>query len=232
MSTVGWLLILGAGILVSAVFRGRVENLGEDVSDAFLAFVQGDSDALGEVLARKGGSNEADQAELNVYKNIVSVGVGIGNTGDAVAGGIGQGLDELEKRLGKSLALAAVTLGDKAKGYRWTATGPDYYDCSGLMWRACQAVGAYRGTRFTTASFAAMTHGKFTKVDTPSVNDVVLWPGHHMGVCTGNDQFYSARSRKTGIGYSKISTFRKGSAPVYYRVGTAQSNFGTGPVKK
>jgi hypothetical protein len=199
VSTIGYLLILVAVFVISAALNGRVTHLQEDVSDAFLAIVRGDTDQLGEVLTRKGDDISADVADQVPYQN---AGASVGDLGSYVGNKL-------------SIAAAALKRGSAAKGYRWTATGPDYYDCSGLMWRACQDVGAYDGPRFTTSTIGALS--AFKKVSDPTVNDLVVWPTHHMGVVTGNGQFYSARSVKSGIGYAKIDGFRKGSTPVYYR---------------
>lgn len=201
MSTLGWALILVAVFIIRASAKGRALQLKDDIPDAFLALVTGDTDALGEVLSRTGDGLTAEQADL---------------TGAAVAQGLDVAADIANKF---SISAAAIKRGKAAKGYRWTATGPDYYDCSGLMWRACQDTGAYKGPRFTTSTIGALK--TFVKVSDPQVNDLVVWPTHHMGVVTGPDQFYSARSVRSGIGYSPIHNFRK-STPIYYRPSTVK----------
>lgn len=189
-------------------------NIGEDVSDAFLAIIQGDTAKLSDVLGRTGDDAAPDTFDA-------------GTAGEAVAGGvIGAAAAAVAASGTKSIATAAEVLGNKAKGYRWAATGPDYYDCSGLMYRACQKVG-YKGGRFTT--FTIGTNKAFKKVGSPAanshdseargaagINDLVVWPTHHMGVITGPNRFYSARNPKSGISEASISTFRS-EAPVYYR---------------
>lgn len=205
MSTLGWLFILFGFLTARQVLRGRVMQIPEDLGDAFIAFASADTDALGEVLARTGDSATATQA--------------------ASTGTVGAPNDNPLTTVG-NISVAAVNLGKKAKGYRWTATGPDYYDCSGLMWRAVQAVG-YKGSRFSTATIRSRK--EFKVITNPTVNDLVLWPAGsggatgHMGVITGNDLFYSARSRSSGIGESKISTFRK-TKPIYLRYVGPQTN--------
>lgn len=223
MTTLGWLLIL-IGILVARqVSKGRVMQLGEDLSDALLALASGDTDSLGEILTRTGPSAKPTAADLAIFNLTAGVTGGITTAGGTIAGGIGDATQQLQKGIESSLALAAVTLGSRAKGYRWAATGPDYYDCSGLIWRAAQGVG-YKGFRFTTATISAAPG--FKRISPPAtqgpgvisatVNDVVVWPMHHMGVITGPGKFYSARNPKDGIGESSIAGFRK-EAPVYYR---------------
>lgn len=208
MNTIAWAFILVSLLIVRQVFRGRIMNIGEDLADAFTAITTGDTDALGAVLTRTGDSNTPSQAAATTS-----------TSGDVPA--VASGLVAATERRGKA-----------AKGYRWAATGPDYYDCSGLMWRACQDEG-YSGGRFSTADVPGLS--AFTRLDNPAANthdaqargaagpgDIVLWPAGsggvtgHMGVITGTDTFYSARSVRSGIGESKISTFRK-TTPRYYR---------------
>lgn len=201
MSTIAWLLILLGILIARSVSKGRVANIGQDLSDAFLAIVSGNSDDLSEVLSRTGDSVTADQADLGVG-NLTQVRVG------DVTGG---------KILAAAHALAA-----KAKGYRFGAAGPDYYDCSGLVYKAVQTVG-YTGPRFFTATVQAMSgfHKLDISHDPPKVDDIVLWTGHHMGIVSGNDTFFSARSVKSGIKDATISTFgpsnKWSGAPVYLR---------------
>lgn len=216
MSTIGWLFIFCGALLIRQVARGRVMNLTEDLGDAFIAFVSGDTQALGVVLSRTGDSTTPSPEGVSaatVESGDVSPTAGIAN--------------------------AAVTRGKKAKGYRWANTGPDYYDCSGLMWRACQDIG-YKGSRFSTSDMRSRSI--FKVVAGPGTtggagfNDLVLWPAGsggvtgHTGVITGTDQFYSARSVRSGIGYAKISTFRK-TTPIYLRYVGATTGAASNPFK-
>lgn len=219
MNTIAWLLILGGIVVARQVSRGRVMNLSEDLGDAFIAIASGDTDALGGVLSRSGDSATPSQAE------------------QPVSGAIADTIDKATQvAAGVNLANVSQQLGSKAKGYRWTATGPDYYDCSGLMWRAARGIG-YTGPRFTTATIRALS--SFKKISAPGtqgpgltaaqVGDIVLWPAGsggvtgHMGVITGANKFYSARSVRSGIGESSISGFRK-PTPIYLTyIGTRKS---------
>ncbi len=237
MNTLGWVFILAALLLLRAVTKGRVMEIGEDLSDGFLAFARGDSEALKEVLGRSGDSSEPTYAGLDEsVGSLVSVGGGIADVQAHVGQAVGKSMAELADEF-NDLAFAAIVLGEKAKGYRWEGTGPTYYDCSGLIWRACRALG-YTGSRFTTASIRSNKKA-FRIISAPGmqgpgvnaaqINDIVLWPAGsggvtgHMGVITGPDQFYSARSVRSGIGNAKISTFRR-TKPIYLRyIGPKQS---------
>jgi cell wall-associated NlpC family hydrolase len=229
MSTLAWLLLLTGMVILRQVYKGRTQYLGEDLSDAFLAITRGDTKELAAVFAREGDADEPMFASLgDALGNATIAGAqASGITASEISKAIGGQIEGLEAKANKSLTIAAVLLGEKAKGYRWAATGPDYYDCSGLMYRAAQKIG-YKGGRFTTYTIG--TNKAFREVQAPNVqgpgtngslgagiDDIVCWPTHHMGVVTGPDQFYSARNPRSGIGVAKISTFRNGSKPKYYR---------------
>lgn len=98
-----------------------------------------------------------------------------------------------------------VALGEAAKGYVWGATGPEYYDCSGLIWRALYDLGYYKGQRFTTSSFEGIASTFAEGSDGSVYGDIVLWPTRHIGIVIGGDKMYSARSTTKGIGYSSIA---------------------------
>lgn len=208
MNTIGWLLILAAGVLIRQIKQGRVMNLGEDLSDMFIAIASGDSKGLSAVLARTGeGLTASDDyhGTLTYY--------GKGNPANAATTNTPANNVVILRE--------AINLGEKAKGYRFVATGPDYYDCSGLMWRACQKAG-YGGPRFTTATIKLMKG--FTQVGNPAlgvststIGDLVVWPGHHMGVVSKSGQFYSARSVRSGIGEAQIQNFSGYGTPIYLR---------------
>lgn len=54
MNTLGWIFILAGLMVVRSVYKGRIKEIGVDLSDGFLAFVQGDVKGLQGVLARTG----------------------------------------------------------------------------------------------------------------------------------------------------------------------------------
>jgi cell wall-associated NlpC family hydrolase len=215
MTTLAWLFILAAIVLIRQVSKGRVMNLGEDLSDMFIAVASGDNKGLTDVLSRSGEAATSTVAGTNTDSSTGTISYhGKGNP----ANGAPKGTPATNVAVLRS----AVELGEAAKGYRFAATGPDYYDCSGLMWRACQKAG-YTGARFTTATIGLSK--KFQRLADPSlgvsqvtVGDIVVWPGHHMGVVSTAGKFYSARSLKTGIGTSDIAGFGGFGKPIYYRL--------------
>jgi len=210
VNTIAWLLILTAVIIMYRVAKGRALYLPEDLSDAFQAIIRGDYDSLAAALSRTGESNQISIGEV----------AGEGLAGALQSDAAGR-LSAAQKNLNSNIAYWAYQLGRAAKGYRFGAAGPTYYDCSGLMYRACQKVG-YTGPRFFTATVAA-SPGMHRLASTGmgisqvSPGDLVVWPGHHMGVVVGQNRFYSALNPKAGIAERPIEGFRKGENPIYLR---------------
>jgi len=203
--------------MVRQVYKGRVADIGTDLSDAFTAFTTGNTAALTEILSRKGSGTTVDTASPKAVP--APLGPGAVQGSGLVAGAIAAA----------GISGAALRRGQAAKGYRWAATGPDYYDCSGLMWRSAQDCG-FKGARFTTATVrfakqmieipAPGTMGPFVgNVTAATVNDLIVWTAGHMGVITKPGYFYSARSVHSGIGESKIEGFEAGPRK-YYRLVT------------
>lgn len=137
---------------------------------------------------------------------------------------------------GARYAAEVVQLGDKASGYVLGGTGPDTFDCSGLLWRAAVNLGIYKGVRFTSATFAlqARAHRFAYRVKGhPQAGDILLWPTHHMAISLGGDKDYAARSPSKGVGpgsYSGDVGYFRGigaTGPFVYRIGTRPSRRAT-----
>lgn len=92
-------------------------------------------------------------------------------------------------------------------------TGPNSYDCSGLVWRAGNNLGIWpKGTTaFSTATFRLHIHEfgltdvgngnhKVVRGDMPRAGDILLWLGH-MGVATDGANFFSALSAHRPAGH-------------------------------
>lgn len=224
MNTIGWLFILSAFLLIRQVSKGRVMNIGEDLSDMFIAIASGDTNRFSEILSRTGEASTATQAIDVLAKGTAQL---VGGTAQGMTDAIASGTDQFKNHLGEvqweinhNIALWAIKLGTEATGYRFGATGPKFYDCSGLMWRACQKVG-YKGPRFVTATVSHMPG--FVRLADPAAGvsqattgDLVVWPGKHMGVITTPGKFYSALNPKAGILEREIKGFRKEN-PDYLR---------------
>lgn len=222
MSTIAWMLILAGVVVARQVSKGRVANLAQDLGDAFIATVSGDTAALTAVLKRTGESTTPTAAEDAISNLTAGVTGAITAAGSSIATGAASGL------IPAKIMTAMIARGEKAKGYRFGATGPDYYDCSGIVWRAFQDGAAYKGPRFTTGSFQGIKEVRRIAapnaigpgLTTATTGDYVVWNGGagggHMGIITGPGKFYSAMSEESGIGVSSINGFRP-DAPYYYR---------------
>jgi len=194
MAPFGYAFILGGILLLRQVLVGRAMDTPGDTRDLALALLSGDMTEVGSVLARRGSE-----------------------TADATGGG------SPVASANTPLVAEVMRLGEAAKGYRLGATGPDYYDCSSLIWRAMRNLDIYTGPRFTTHTFAAVAAAKgWAKVDLPEAGDVVLWrtvKHGHMGVATGGDGMYSARNEEKGINMSSIAGDSSVlGSPSFYRI--------------
>jgi cell wall-associated NlpC family hydrolase len=201
MNPVGYPLLIVGGFLVRQTFVGRARDSAADAKDLSLAFLQGDMSGVSTVFGRRGASTTSAGGS-----EVATPPAGALVSGPSLSGLTGE----------------VQALGSKARGYRLGATGPDYYDCSGLIWRAMHNLDLYKGGRFTTSSFANVAKLQGWKmVSSPVSGDIVLWSGSHMGVATGNDGMYSARSTAKGIGPSTISGDSSyfGAKPLYFRIG-------------
>lgn len=218
MTTIAWLMIVLAVILLRGVSKGRVAELPNDIRDMFIAMVEGDTTALAEVWNREGTGMTAETIDVAAVGALggTPTGDNAGNPSGANTGLSGGGSTGL---------LAEVRrLGDQAKHrYTWggtTAAGG--FDCSGIVWRALvNLYGAKRiGSRFTTYTFGAASKRWADRVSTPAVGDVVVWnrgiSSGHMGIVIGPDRMFSALGKNYGIIESKMSSER--GTPVYYRV--------------
>lgn len=217
MPTFGLIFILAGILLGRQVVTGRVKETPSDVKGIFQSVLTGDFATLQQTLALRGENAPPD----------VSGTVAAGASGGAALTGL---LPNPDSGSGGDLISNMVTLGQVAKGYRLGATGPDFYDCSGLVWAAMKRMGYYTGPRFTTFTFARQLDKQITQVTSPQIGDVVVWnrgAEGHMGVVTGSDQVYAAMSPTNGIGYSTISGTSKSVGnitPIYYRLAVSVPN--------
>jgi cell wall-associated NlpC family hydrolase len=203
MTTIGWLFILAAAVILRSVFKGRVAELPVDTRDMLLGALRGDFEAVKEAAARTGEG---------LQPTLVAEG---SPTVSGVAGGSGG-------PTGAALVAEMKRLGD-GKRYVWSGTfapGSGGGDCSGLVWRAVKNLGIYTGPRFTTFTFPLQSKKWAAPTTSPQPGDIVVWqrggPKGHMGVVTGPDRFYSALSQRSGVREAPISSIT--GRITYYRV--------------
>ncbi|GFF01456.1 NlpC/P60 family protein [Lactiplantibacillus plantarum] len=99
--------------------------------------------------------------------------------------------------------------------YVWGAAGPNAFDCSGLVEYTLNKMGI-SFPRTSGEQYKASKH-----ISNPKPGDLVLFgPGgsEHVGVYTGNGEFYSAENEKDGMGISKVHGGGYGTFAGYGRV--------------
>jgi cell wall-associated NlpC family hydrolase len=205
MQPFGILAVLTSVLLIRQVAVGRAADTAGDLRDILVSVVTGDLDGLGTVLSRHGSDSGADTVASAPESGSTQYGKTPANTSSS------------------SLLNEMVSLGEAAKGYRLGSEGPDYYDCSGLVWKAMKNLGIYTGARFTTANFVQKMGNKVTPTSSPATGDIVVWRNAthgHMGVVGLNGSIYSALSPSNGIGYQSEKDISNsiGLTPSYYQI--------------
>ena len=98
-----------------------------------------------------------------------------------------------------SFALAQV-----GKAYEWGATGPDAYDCSGLMVAAYQSV----GVGLPRTSDAMMSAGYAVSYADLQPGDLIIsYGGGHVGMYIGNGQMVHSSTYGVGVIVSSLSGY-------------------------
>lgn len=116
-------------------------------------------------------------------------------------------------------------LGDSARGYSESldnGTGPNYYDCSGLIQTSLTKLGVQGVPRDTEHQWAWLkqknvAHNGPPNKDQLAIGDLVYAtfagdaenPGH-VGVYIGNGNMYSAQDPSAGIGIASLASWEQG----------------------
>jgi len=104
-------------------------------------------------------------------------------------------------RVARVLAYAAAKLGDR---YIWGATGPDAFDCSGLVLRAWQQAGI---TLPRTASVQATAGRPVARADLRPGDLVFFYsPVSHIGLYIGGGKMINAANPRTGVRVANVDT--------------------------
>lgn len=135
-------------------------------------------------------------------------------------------------RSGTGLLAEMRRIGDGRKYSQLRRTGPDSYDCSGLVYKAGANLGLWPTgtTAFNTASFITHTaEFGLTKVSGVQAGDIIWWLGH-MGVATDGTNFYSALNARhqPNIGVVSIAAIDKTRGPHRAYRFTEQAGAGKG----
>jgi hypothetical protein len=101
--------------------------------------------------------------------------------------------------------------------YQWGGTFANNKggDCSGLVYRAGADIGI-PWARFTTSTIAMSSFVE--RVSTPTVGDIVVWIGSHMGIVSGEGMMLNALKPGTVVRYDPWKPMRSGKMATYLRV--------------
>ncbi|RDD74729.1 NlpC/P60 family protein [Lactiplantibacillus plantarum] len=123
--------------------------------------------------------------------------------------------DSLDSGSSSSSLVNAMEKYGATNKYVYGAEGPSAFDCSGLVEYTLKKMGI-SFPRTSGEQYKASKH-----VSNPKPGDLVFFgPGgsEHVGVYTGNGEFYSAENEKDGMGISKVHGGGYGSFAGYGRV--------------
>lgn len=160
MTTIGWLLILLAGVCIRALTRGR--SLGQvpgDIGDVFIGLVTGNTDEVRNALTRTGPTNVAVVDNVNVNAAVLQ---GSSTKGAAV------------------VAYAATFAGVP---YKWGGTDPvNGMDCSGYT----QVVFKHFGVNLPRTTFQQIAQGTGVAKTDLQPGDLVFPTPDHVQIYAGN----------------------------------------------
>lgn len=123
--------------------------------------------------------------------------------------------DSLDSGASSSALVNAMMKYGATNKYVYGAEGPSAFDCSGLVEYTLKKLGI-SFPRTSGEQYKASKH-----VSNPKPGDLVffgLGGSEHVGVYTGNGEFYSAENEKDGMGISKVHGGGYGSFAGYGRV--------------
>lgn len=123
--------------------------------------------------------------------------------------------DSLDSGSSSSTLVNAMEKYGATNKYVYGAEGPSAFDCSGLVEYTLKKLGI-SFPRTSGEQYKASKH-----VSNPKPGDLVFFgPGgsEHVGVYTGNGEFYSAENEKDGMGISKVHGGGYGTFAGYGRV--------------
>lgn len=123
--------------------------------------------------------------------------------------------DSLDSGASSSILVNAMMKYGATNKYVWGAEGPSAFDCSGLVEYTLKKLGI-SFPRTSGEQYKASKH-----VSNPKPGDLAFFgPGgsEHVGVYTGNGEFYSAENEHSGMGISKVHGGGYGTFAGYGRV--------------
>ena len=194
----------------------RVVSVGDGRGDAVAGSWGGGADGVG---IRVGNQVKMRHADGTVVESTY------GRSGDAVFIGDwdGDGVDTLGVRrpAPKPAARVAAKPGPSAQstssanaamstarsklgsGYRYAASGPNVFDCSGFTSYVYRSVGLELPRNSSAQRNWAASNGRQVPMSQAKPGDLLWWPGH-VGIYAGNGRVIDAGSPATGVSERRI----------------------------
>ncbi|MFI6869603.1 C40 family peptidase [Nocardia sp. NPDC050406] len=137
-------------------------------------------------------------------------------SGSASGSGSGSASGSAQLPIASPRAMAALGLATTQTGkpYLWGGTGPDAWDCSGLVQWAFRSV----GIDMPRTTWQQAETGLNVPVGAMQLGDVVILNGDasHVGIYAGNGQLFNAHSPGVPIGLTPLNEFDIYSIRRYY----------------
>ncbi|WP_431972188.1 NlpC/P60 family protein [Nocardia sp. bgisy134] len=131
----------------------------------------------------------------------------VGSSGSASGSGTGSasGSVALGVPSPRGLAALAIAMTQTGKPYEWGGTGPNSWDCSGLVQWAFRMV----GVNMPRTTWQQATAGAPVPVSQMAPGDVVVLnkDGSHVGIYAGFGNVFNAYGRGVPVGLSPIRQF-------------------------
>ena len=146
-----------------------------------------------------GGSHSSNNGGSHSSNNGGSHSGGGGHSGGNSGGG------GISSNARSTIVSTAYSLLGKA--YVWSASGPNAYDCSGLVQACYGAAGIY--VPHSSGALSAYCN----KPASQAVAGDIVWRSGHVGICIGGGQTIEAMSPSQGVTYGSIYTFVSAGSP-------------------
>lgn len=102
-------------------------------------------------------------------------------------------------------AALQIALAQVGKPYVWGATGPNSFDCSGLMVYAYKQVGVY----LPRVTWSQLSYGTGVSLADAQPGDLIITNGGgHVGMYVGNGKMVNAGDESTGVYVTNVSYFQ------------------------
>ena len=155
--------------------------------------------------ARKNQSKAEEEIKNNNGGNSGGGSHSGGNSGGGSHSGGGNSGGGISSSARSTIVSTAYSLVGKA--YVWGASGPNAYDCSGLVQACYGAAGIY--VPHSSGALSAYCN----KPASQAVAGDIVWRSGHVGICIGGGQTIEAMSPSQGVTYGSIYDFVSAGSP-------------------